>query len=322
MAKRRRRANAVWVLVMLLLITALTVALAYVASRMLMGKPLFDPIQLAAQPNSSAIDDPTLLPPAGTVDPDSPFGAQLPRAWNTMDPLGSTLNHEIVSTDAKMLALPATGKVSRVYFRDALFVGDSLTQGMEAYAEGAHSDGAVIAAFKGTSPKMIVSNATGELQDKRRVPMLDYIKEQKPEKIYVCIGTNALLSDENDAFLKYYGDLLDTLHEIFPEIPLYVQSITPVTAEKALSSPRMDNDRIRLINNSLALMAQERGMYYVNLHEVLADETGSLRDDIATGDGTHMNGEGYGIWVEYLQTHTAYNPKNIQYLEEGQSYSA
>lgn len=317
--RHKRVGSRATVLAMLLLITLLTIALAYVASRMLTGRPLFDPIQLSnAQsgilPGNTEGEN-TQNPDPGAVLPNQ----QLERAWNVMERQPVTVNQELVSVDAKMLALPRNGRVSRDFFKTAMFIGDSLAQGMGMYpGQALQSEGTVVAAFKGTSPKLIVQNGMGELPDKTSVPMLDYIQQQNPTTIYICIGTNALIGEANDeAFLKYYGDLLDVVKQSFPEVPIYVHSILPVTAETSQRKPVLDNDRIRLINNSVALMALDRGMYYLNLHEVLADETGALREDIAGGDGIHMrDGVGYEIWVDYLQTHTAYNAFNVQFLEE------
>lgn len=319
--RRKRMIRWVIVLFLIVLITCATVGLAYVASRMLTGKPLFDEnpqtdIATGLGTSSSSQADDTA---DGEALPGGDDGSAttLPRYWNTLMPVAQTVSNATIAADSRMLALPANGRVDYEYFRTALFVGDSLTQGFGIYPP--LKDIAMVAGFKGIGPREILQNAVAELQTYEKVAAWDYICQQTPLNIYVGIGTNALISlPEDAAFLKYYGDFLDALRAQFPSIPIYVQSITPVTQVTNDNRPLMANDRIRGLNNAIAVLAMEKGMYYLNLHEVLADENGCLRADIAsTKDGTHMRDKmGYEIWVDYLSTHTAYSPNNLQYVTE------
>ena len=47
----------------------------------------------------------------------------------------------------------------------------------------------------------------------------------------------------------------------------------------------------------------------MDLFSALADETGALRADIASGE-IHLNDSGYSLWREFLITHTAYRKEN------------
>jgi lysophospholipase L1-like esterase len=96
-----------------------------------------------------------------------------------------------------------------------------------------------------------------------------------------------------------------------------VQSITPVSSDEEEKQPRLANSRSRRINNSIAQMALSKGMYFLDIQEVLADDTGCLRSDISASDGIHLNPSGYAEWADYLATHTAYSPYNAQFLIEG-----
>ena len=49
-----------------------------------------------------------------------------------------------------------------------------------------------------------------------------------PGKIYLMMGVNSLLSDE-DSFRASYSRVVDTLVEQHPDAILYIQSILPVT---------------------------------------------------------------------------------------------
>ncbi|MEG0769938.1 MAG: GDSL-type esterase/lipase family protein [Ruthenibacterium sp.] len=322
-ARRRRNTARLIMAALLVLIALVTVGLAYVASRMLMGKPLFDPAQSSSVTGGDSISQPEGAGSQVTTSGSTAQGGNVPeislspRYWNIAVPVAQTVDNVTIAPDARMLALPANGRVNLEYFRTALFIGDSLIQGFAF--ESPIEDITNVAAFTGIGPREIIQNNVGKLWTKEAVPMWEYICKFTPMNIYVGIGTNALVAmPEDEAFLKYYGDMLDMLRAQFPNIPIYVQSITPVTQATNDRRPLLANERIRNINTQLAVMAQVKNMYYVNLHEVLADANGCLREDIASSkDGYHMkDNTGYDIWTDYLATHTAYNPYNVQFLTE------
>ncbi len=306
-------------LVLMVLIVAATGALAYVAGRMLTGKPLFDDMliqysiinnlageNLSTSEQSEA--DAQTLPEDGATS-----------IWNIGTPVAQTLSYETVGVDDRMLALPQNGRVSNDYFTTAMFVGDSLSQGFNDYASNLGIT-PIPAAFRGATPKALVENSTANLDqgENTDLAMWDYISAQTPANIYVGMGMNALVaSDDDAAFLHYYGAMLDALRTQFPGIPVYVMSITPVTQEAEDERPSLSNSRIDLLNDALAVMAADRGMYYLDIQEVLEDENGLLRDDLKGYDGLHLeSAEGYRIWLDYLATHTAYSPYNTQFLLE------
>lgn len=208
---------------------------------------------------------------------------------------------------AALLALPESGRVDMRYFDDALFIGDSLTRGFQEYASGI--PGAKYAAYIGVGPRQfmegLVQNRAGE-----QVAAIDEILAAAPKKVYLLLGTNSMATLSDEAFLKYYEDLLDFL---MPQLPsdtvYYLQAIPPVTAAKMESDENFSLARIRGLNESLAGLAYRKGMYFLDLFSALADETGALRADIASGE-IHLNDSGYSLWREFLITHTAYRKEN------------
>lgn len=298
------------------LVVALLFANSYAAVRMLHGQPVLDVSALLPTGSSSApaASGGASTAQSGTEAEEPPAE---PQSWNTPTLLPSTVNQgrELVQ-DAHMLALPENGRVSLEYFRDALFIGDSLTEGFGSYPP--LNEIAIVYGIRNAGPKTFLDNAAvTNHATKEAIPAIwDRLLEQHPGKIYLMLGTNALLSQTDEAFLHYYSLMMDQLRASFPGVPIYVQAITPTTAEKSAAKPELANDHLRQINNIIAQMAVSRGFYFVNEWEVLADEAGNLRDDLSS-EGIHMRDKtAYGIWVDYLQTHTAYSPANLPYLEE------
>lgn len=258
--------------------------------------------------------------PALSAEPPEIFaGAQtLSSEWNTTAPLAAALPSV---SDTRLLAVPENGRLSDDYFRDALFIGDSVTQGFGVYPQ--YQDWLRVCAYKGISPQNVLQNMVGRRPDGTAVEMWDDIKTQQDvANIYVLFGANALLVQSDEAFLKYYGELLDRLGEQFPGVPVYVQSLTPTTLDYGQKRPALARDHLRSINGAVAQLAVSRGMYYVDLWEVLADEEGYLRADFS-GDGLHLHDGGkYRPWLDYLATHTVYSAHNAQFvLEDGGTYA-
>ncbi|MFQ9681673.1 MAG: GDSL-type esterase/lipase family protein [Ruthenibacterium lactatiformans] len=229
------------------------------------------------------------------------------------NPVERTLDADVTASDARLLAVPENGRVSDDYFRDALFIGDSVTQGFAWYPE--YRDWMRVCAYKGVNPQSILQNYVGQRADGTKIEMWDEINvQQDVANIYILLGANALLQQTDEGFLKFYGELLDKLRVRFPDTPIYVQSITPTTQEYGEKKPQLEREHLKLINNAIAKLAVSKGLYYVDLWEVMADENGYLRADLAGSDGLHLlDGSKYRPWLDYLAAHTIYSAHNAQF---------
>lgn len=336
--QKRRRSRALLTQACLsVVIVAQLFGISYACVQIVHGQPVL-PVALLESPGSNASDsasvpqgasrpqnasDPQGASASPGGSPSDPQAVSVPaqpqervQVWNTAVPLDRTLPADLSAADARMIAVPENGRLSTEYFRTVLFIGDSLSQGFALYAPTRGV--AAVCAYKSTSPNQVLQNYVGQRPDGSRIEMWDDIKLQNPSNIYILYGTNALISQSDEAFLKYYGDLLDLLRERFPNVPIYVQSITPTTAAQGAKQPPLENGHIRQVNEAISKMAAEKGMYYLNAQEALTDAEGNLRADYTgTVDGIHMNPTGYAAWADYLLTHTVYSSYNTQFLVEG-----
>ena len=198
--------------------------------------------------------------------------------------------------------------VDIMWFKDATFVGDSVAEGLRIYTTIANSVGdiASFVSAKNLSPADIVSGTIDSFEHLAEQSGTEAIDATNPEKIYITLGTNALVEMPGKEFLKEYNELLETLKEKFPQAQIYVCSVPPVTKGFAESRDlaAFKPENLELINEQLAHMANDNGAYYLNLHEVLADEDGNLKDEYAYSDGMHLKPDVYTKWIEYLMTHT------------------
>lgn len=213
--------------------------------------------------------------------------------------------------DAAAMALPACGQVDLSYFADAAFLGDSLTVGFSEF--NINLSGALVCGYVGVSPKQVVNRTSLNHSQRGAEVALDVLAAAAPKKLYVLLGTNTLTAlDAEEAFLAYYEEMLGLLRDALGEDCLiYVQSVPPVRPAAVETRPGLASNRIQAVNERLAKLAQEKGCCYLNLWEVLADEEGNLRAEIAEADGVHFKaGSGYTAWVNYLRAHTKYRADN------------
>ncbi len=216
---------------------------------------------------------------------------------------------------AEMLALPENGRVDMAYFNTAVFLGDSLAQGfVEAYDIFPASGSVTV---KGMSPDKITGLIPGP--DGENITAVDWIRSLNPEKLYILMGTNGLTWMSEEMMVTSFAAMLDMFGQQLPGVKIYLMGLTPTTAEKA-QDERFSNEYIRKLNDQLAAMATERNLYYINLHEVLADDLGNLKEDLAASDGYHLTKGGYEVVREYLLTHTAHAIDN-EYVEGSPYYS-
>lgn len=249
-------------------------------------------------------------------------GAVLPSinqsTWNFVGPIPQDpAAMQLIQPDRRMISLPENGRVDMAYFDTAVFVGDSITQGLQIYKQGIPN--AKYCAYKGASPKAIYDGSIITRTDGTQEIPMDALKAYQPDNVYILLGTNAMVAMNDEALLAYYSEMLDAMKAaLSPGVSFYIQSITPVLQGV---DGRFNMERIQALNDQLAKMAWEKGMYFLDLHEALSADDGWLRSDYgASKDGYHLTPSGYSAWVEYLVTHTAYNRRHGHLYLEGSPY--
>ncbi|WP_295424268.1 GDSL-type esterase/lipase family protein, partial [uncultured Subdoligranulum sp.] len=234
--------------------------------------------------------------------------------WGSVGPVQQTGENGYTYTalPAEPASLPEFGRVDTSWFADAAFLGDSLTAGFSQSEYDIDVGGALICGYEGVSPNTIVNRATVESPDRGEEVALDVLTNAQPAKLYILIGTNALVATGNDeSFLNYYARMLDELRTALPNTALYVQSILSATQETvADDAPGLAPDRLAAINASIQSMCAERGCYFLDLNAEFSDESGYLLAEYAQPDGVHLTVSGYNKWVSYLCTHVPYNKNN------------
>ncbi|NCB64080.1 MAG: hypothetical protein EOM52_10845, partial [Clostridia bacterium] len=202
---------------------------------------------------------------------------------------------------------PETAAAAADYFDDAVFLGDSRTDGFRLYSG---IRGADFLAYKA----LMVFEITGTHSvDRKKIPVgdtkitvLDALEQKQYGKVYLMFGVNELGWNKSSDFADSYGQLIDEVRTRQPGAVIYIESLIPVNPGKCAASKApyyITNEKISAFNEILKEVAADKHAVYVDLAAALSDENGVLPAD-ATTDGIHFKRAYYEKWYEYLKTHT------------------
>ncbi|MDY2719892.1 MAG: hypothetical protein SOV46_03690, partial [Candidatus Faecousia sp.] len=168
-------------------------------------------------------------------------------AVQTTESLLSTEQTQTTETTQPETTEPETLEFQTVtedYFDDALFIGDSRTQGLQLYST---LDNATF--YAATSMSIFgIMDSTETVDGVTGIRNL--LQSKQFGKIYIMFGINEAGYD-TDAFVERYGQVVEEIRGYQPDAIIYVQGIMYVTAAKAAAEPVFSNDNIRKKNEGL-----------------------------------------------------------------------
>ena len=184
------------------------------------------------------------------------------------------------------------------YFDDAVFIGNSRTEGLRNY-DGLGN--ATYYAAKGLMVNTALTKPVINLNGKK-VTVIDALKQKKFNKVYIMFGLNELGWSSFQTFINDYGKLIDEVKKYEPQSKIYIQSILPVSKEKSQSNNIYTNSKINHYNEELIKLAQKKGVTYLEVNKAISDSQGNLPKE-ASNDGVHLNSTYCEKWCEYLKAH-------------------
>ena len=191
------------------------------------------------------------------------------------------------------------GDFNAEFFKDDLFIGDSIFTGLYGYS---YIERKNVAAKVGYT----AYGAQFETFDEEFYPSgsaVDYAKSLKPKHIIIMLGSNALspqtvLSD----FEKGYRGLLNALKQDCPNSTICLISVPPITADSSMASySGITNTIINNANALLKTLCAELGVTYYDLNSVLKGTDGYFKEEYAEMDGMHFMSSTYQIMLTGVQ---------------------
>lgn len=196
--------------------------------------------------------------------------------------------------------VPYGEKVDDAYFDDAVFIGDSRTEGLILYTGLAN---ATVYANQGLMVDTVFTRPVIQM-DGQKLSVVDALRRTEFQKVYIMLGINETGWAYESIFIDKYQELIAEIRAINPQAVIYIQEIMPVTAETSRTHSYVKNEKIRRYNELLAQLAEKMQVYYIDTGAAVADESGCLPEDAAI-DGIHLKKPYCDKWLVYLKTHTA-----------------
>ncbi|MEY8419290.1 GDSL-type esterase/lipase family protein [Oscillospiraceae bacterium 44-5] len=198
---------------------------------------------------------------------------------------------------------PASEAVDNRYFDDAAFVGDSRTDGFMLYSgvgTGKNLTSNGLSIFTLSEKK--VFTVEGETYT-----LLEALALEEYGKVYLSLGVNELGIYKDKSFYSSYSAAIDQIRLVQPGAVIYIQGLIPVNEaqveEHNGNKYNLSNDHLRVYNDLMRQVAEEKQVVYLDLYSEFADENGSLPEGLSR-DGVHLTKEPCQRWLEYLKTHT------------------
>ena len=197
------------------------------------------------------------------------------------------------SSSSSMSSLSSIAVGSYDYFVDAVFIGDSLTSGIAEYSI-AKNAGIFASNGMSTSTALTKKITVGG----KNLLIAEALKDIKPAKVYILLGSNDINWMNEDTFITNYGKLIDNLKSGTPNAVYYIQSIFPVTAEYEKSTS-ITNEKINSFNARLLKLSADKDVKYVDVCKALTGNDGKMIP-AASSDGFNIKKAYYKTWFDYL----------------------
>lgn len=198
--------------------------------------------------------------------------------------------------------VPLNDYVEDAFFDDAAFVGDSRVEDMIIYKTLADSNRAVYAA---------VSLDLNQVSYKKAIPLdngemgtiCEALSQRQFRKIYISFGLNEIGWKSETVFKNKYNELIQEIKNIQPDADIYLLGVYPFSKSVENVYDYNTLDKIDWLNKLISEIAYENQVYWINAAEMLPEGESYLPEEWS-GDGYHLNSDGYRAWVEYLKVHT------------------
>ena len=186
------------------------------------------------------------------------------------------------------------GEVDEDYFDDALFIGDSRTDGLRLFSPVGNAK-----YFCKTGLNIIKLMSNDTVVDGKT--LRQYLKTYTFGKIYIELGVNE--GDYNTPkWLKIYEDAITEIHKLQPDAIIIIQSIMYVTEPYGIEWKYCKKDNLDEKNEGLKELCNDEYIFYIDINEPVIDESGHLNPEY-TGDGMHLKAKYYYLWRDYIYQH-------------------
>lgn len=241
---------------------------------------------------------------ASTPPSDPPSDSSITASVSTSDAGGSQSSESSSEMPAYDFTQPApeTAPVENDYFSDAVFIGDSRTDGFLLYSGigcGTNLTSNGLSIFKLDEKKALTI-------DGKEYTLLEALALAQYKKVYLSLGVNELGTYNDDGFYQSYLDAIDAIRNCQPNAVIYIEGLIPLNEDviREVGGPSyLTNEHLKVYNDLMRKAAQEKQVVFLDLYSAFVQPDGQIPAD-ASRDGVHLRKDACIQWLDYLKTHT------------------
>lgn len=189
-------------------------------------------------------------------------------------------------------------KVGENYFRDAVFIGDSRTAGIELYAGFENTT-----FFAATSLNIFDFDKRKININGTKMTIKDALSQYQFSKVYLMIGINDVGISTVDTFYNTYSEVVKEIQRLQPDAIIFIEANLHVTKTKSNADRTINNENIEARNQRIASLADGERIFYIDVNDsTLCDEDGNLLEEY-TWDQVHLEAKYYPIWKQFIMEH-------------------
>ena len=195
---------------------------------------------------------------------------------------------------------PVFQTVDYSYFNDALFIGDSRTEGLALYGSLTNAD---YFSSVGLTIFKVTEKAAGNPNTGESVTLAQKLAQKQYGKVYIMLGLNELGTGTTESWAQTYAQVIAQVRQAQPNAVIYLESILVVAASQDNPGGAINNATVNVRNQALEALANPQdNIFYLNVNEAVMDANGCL-DATLTSDGIHLLGNSLSLWENYLKQH-------------------
>lgn len=190
------------------------------------------------------------------------------------------------------------------YYRDSVFIGDSIMAGFRNYsakqksyvhdiqflAVGSYS------AFNAMKP--VTGDNVHPMYKGKKCQVWDAIPLIGSKRAFILLGMNDISILGLEGARDQYKQLIDKILETSPDIEIHIISVTYTLRDQGKG--KLNNENIAQYNVLLQEMAEENGWGYLDLCTPISDGDGNLSNEYCSDGFVHLSNAAYTIWESEL----------------------
>ncbi|MBE5769480.1 MAG: hypothetical protein E7333_07875 [Clostridiales bacterium] len=191
------------------------------------------------------------------------------------------------------------------YFADAVFIGDSLMEHLEmteVFPDANYVWKVGMGPISMGNKQFRLRGVDGKLS------AYEAVAHYQPKKIFILLGGNGLNTNLSDVMIGHYEAMVDQLITLCPDAMIFALAPAP-GSKKGMEDRGIAPARFAQFCTKLEELSQRKGLYFLDLYHLLADEDGNLPGEYDCGDGYHLSDPAYDLMVDLIRTHTVPYPE-------------